>query len=67
MARAQYVLDITRKEVRDNIMEQLERILRSANIEYVKWDMNRQITDVGSLNLPADQTVREPQRSYLTK
>ena len=56
MSRAQYVLDITRKEVRDNIMNQLETILRSANIEYVKWDMNRQITDVGSINLPADQT-----------
>ena len=56
MARAQYVLDITRKEVRDHIMNQVEGILRSANIEYVKWDMNRQICDVGSLDLPADQT-----------
>ncbi|MBR5401128.1 MAG: alpha-galactosidase [Treponema sp.] len=55
MARAQYVLDITRKEVRDHIMNSVEAILRSANIEYVKWDMNRQICDVGSINLPADQ------------
>ena len=55
MARAQYVLDITRKEVRDHIMNSVETILRSANIEYVKWDMNRQLCDIGSVDLPADQ------------
>ena len=55
MARAQYVLDITRKEVRDHIMNSAETILRSANIEYVKWDMNRQLCDIGSVDLPADQ------------
>ena len=56
MARAQFVLDITRKEVRDHIMDSVEAILHSANIEYVKWDMNRQVCDVGSLDLPQDQT-----------
>ena len=56
MARCQYVLDITRKEVREHIMNKIETILHSANIEYVKWDMNRQICDVGSVDLPADQT-----------
>ncbi len=55
MARAQFVLDITRKEVRDYIMDSVEKILHSANIEYVKWDMNRQVCDVGSIDLPADQ------------
>ncbi len=55
MARCQYVLDITRKEVRDYIMNSVETILRSANIEYVKWDMNRQICDVGSADLTADR------------
>jgi alpha-galactosidase len=54
MSRQQYVLDITRKEVRDYAYECVAKILRSANIEYVKWDMNRQITDVGSLGLTAD-------------
>ena len=56
MSREQYVLDITRKEVRDYAYESVAKILRSANIEYVKWDMNRQLCDIGSLNLPADQT-----------
>ena len=55
MARAQFVLDITRKEVRDYIMDSVEKILHSANIEYVKWDMNRQVCDVGSIDLPTDQ------------
>ncbi|MBO4319569.1 MAG: alpha-galactosidase, partial [Treponema sp.] len=55
MARCQYVLDITRKEVREHIMNSVESILRSANIEYVKWDMNRHICDIGSVGLPPDQ------------
>lgn len=55
LCRNQYVLDLTRKEVRDYAYECVEKILRSANIEYVKWDMNRQLSDIGSLELPADQ------------
>ncbi|MBO7637526.1 MAG: alpha-galactosidase [Treponema sp.] len=55
MSRCQYVLDITRKEVRDHIMNSLEAVLHSANVEYVKWDMNRQLCDIGSVDLPADQ------------
>lgn len=54
-SRMQLVLDITRQEVRDHIMDQLLSILHSANIEYVKWDMNRALTDVGNLVLPADR------------
>ena len=30
-------------------------VLHSANIEYVKWDMNRQLSDLGSMDLPADR------------
>ncbi len=55
MSRQQLVLDITRKEVEDYTYESVAKILRSANIEYVKWDMNRQLTDIGSINLPADR------------
>ena len=54
-ARNQYVLDITRQEVRDTILSRVFEILHSANIEYVKWDMNRPLTDIGSVNLPADR------------
>ena len=55
LSRQQLVLDITRKEVEDYTYESVAKILRSANIEYVKWDMNRQLTDIGSIQLPADQ------------
>lgn len=55
LARNQYVLDLTRKEVRDCIYERIAAVLHSANIEYVKWDMNRQLSDLGSYGLPADR------------
>ncbi|ERI94433.1 alpha-galactosidase [Clostridiales bacterium oral taxon 876 str. F0540] len=52
LCRNQYVLDLSRKEVRDYVYESLRKILKSANIEYVKWDMNRQLSDVGNTVLP---------------
>ncbi len=55
LARNQYVLDLTRKEVRDHVYESVAKVLRGANIEYVKWDMNRPLSDIGSATLPADQ------------
>lgn len=47
-SRSQLVLDFSRKEVVDAIFDQICRVLDSANIEYIKWDMNRSITDVYS-------------------
>lgn len=55
LSRNQYVLDLSRKEVRDYVYDAISKILHSANIEYVKWDMNRQLTDIGSAALPADR------------
>lgn len=49
--RNQYVLDLTRQEIVDYAYECVAKILRSANIAYVKWDMNRQLTDLGSFAL----------------
>jgi len=53
--RAEYVLDISRKEVRDYAYECVAKILRSAPIAYVKWDMNRQLTNIGSYHLQEDE------------
>ena len=50
-SRNQYVLDLSRREVVDYVYESIANVLRSANIEYVKWDMNRQLTDLGSAYL----------------
>lgn len=55
LSRNQYVLDLSRKEVRDYVYDMISNILHSANIEYVKWDMNRQLSDMGSYELPADR------------
>lgn len=44
--REQFVLDLSRKEVVDGIYEQISTVIRSTDISYVKWDMNRQLTDV---------------------
>ncbi|MBS5949092.1 MAG: alpha-galactosidase [Clostridium sp.] len=51
LCREQYVLDLSRKEIVDYIYESIKKILSSANITYVKWDMNRQLTDLGSYGL----------------
>lgn len=53
-ARNQFVLDIGRKEVRNHILQKMFAILHSANIRYVKWDMNRPLSDLGSVGLPSD-------------
>lgn len=55
LCREQYVLDYSRKEVRDYVYGMMKKILDSANIEYIKWDMNRQLTEVGSSTLPAER------------
>lgn len=51
MGRCQYVLDLSRPEVVEYAYESVASILRSADISYVKWDVNRSITDVGSTYL----------------
>lgn len=53
--RGQMILDLTRKEVRDYIVDSMRKVFSSANISYVKWDMNRIFTDVYSASLPANQ------------
>ncbi len=45
-SRQQLILDITRSEVRDYIIKSIKTVLSEGNIEYVKWDMNRPITDM---------------------
>ncbi len=53
-SRNQLVLDVGRKEVQDYLIKSINRILDSANIYYVKWDINRAITDLWSNTLPAE-------------
>lgn len=54
LCRDQCVLDYSRKEVRDHIYSMMDKVLASANIEYIKWDMNRPLTELGSACLGRD-------------
>lgn len=53
--RHQYVLNYSRPEVVDYIYNMLAKILTEGKVSYIKWDMNRYITECYSVALPADQ------------
>ena len=48
LSRNQLVLDFSREDVRNHVFDQICKVLDQGNIEYVKWDMNRSITDIYS-------------------
>ena len=55
MGRNQLVLDLSRPEVVDYLAEAIGKLLREHHIEYIKWDMNRSMSDVYSRAFPAEQ------------
>ena len=64
-SRYQLILDMGREDVRDYLYERMTAILDSANIEYVKWDMNRHISDVYSAVLPKERQGEASHRYML--
>lgn len=54
-SRNQYVLDLTRKEVIDDLFGQISKVLKEGSVDYVKWDMNRHLSDIYSASLPKDR------------
>jgi alpha-galactosidase len=48
LGRHQLLLDLTKPEVRDYIVENISRILDTAGVSYVKWDMNRHSIALGT-------------------
>lgn len=63
--RHQLVLDFSRRDVREHIYDRVAEILRAVPIDYVKWDMNRHMTEIGSANLPPDQQQETAHRYML--
>lgn len=63
--RNQYILDLGRPEVRDNILQQLSHFLDEHPVDYIKWDMNRNMTEVGSFPVPAAQQQETAHRYLL--
>ena len=64
LARSQLVLDFSREDVRENVYRQMDALLQSLPICYVKWDMNRNLTEIGSDALPA-QNQQEVAHRYV--
>ncbi|MGF9911822.1 alpha-galactosidase [Paenibacillus ehimensis] len=60
-ARTQLVLDLSRQEVRDYLFEALSEIFSTVPVSYVKWDMNRNMTEIGSVDYPAE---RQPEIAH---
>lgn len=54
-ARKQFVLDLTKSEVRDRIVDDINKIIDENKIEYVKWDCNRNLTEFYSEGLDAER------------
>ncbi len=50
LGRNELILDLSKKEVQDYIIESVSGVLSSAQIEFVKWDMNRNISDIPGAN-----------------
>lgn len=63
--RSQLVLDFSRQDVCDEVIKMVSNILKSAPISYVKWDMNRNLTEIGSACLPANRQKETAHRYIL--
>lgn len=55
VGRHQYVIDMTRQDVRDYLFNKMSEVLANNDIDYVKWDFNRNITEAGSAILPPEK------------
>ncbi|MUG67009.1 alpha-galactosidase [Paenibacillus campinasensis] len=62
--RQQLILDFSREEVCEAVAGMIRSILQSAPITYVKWDMNRNMTEIGSAALPPERQ-RETAHRYM--
>lgn len=56
LSRHQLVLDLTRDDVRNHVIGKLTDLLEANPVSYVKWDMNRHITDPGSPTISSTRT-----------
>jgi len=64
-SRNQLVLDFSCQDVRQEILERISAVLEKAPISYVKWDMNRHLTEIGSAQLPPERQQETAHRYIL--
>ncbi|WP_367341231.1 alpha-galactosidase [Limosilactobacillus sp.] len=65
LSRNQLVLDFSRPEVVDNIFQQMCKILDAVSIDYIKWDCNRNLTEVYSQAVSPDHEGEIAHREIL--
>lgn len=63
--RNQLILDLSREDVCEYMYHAVADNLAAAPIDYVKWDMNRNFSNIGSARLPADRQKELPHRYML--
>lgn len=63
--RHEYLLDLTRQDVRDYVVAMLDSHLQGGYIDYIKWDMNRPLTDVNSAALEQEKKGETAHRYIL--
>lgn len=64
-ARNQFVLDMSRQEVVDYLVDHISAIIKKTKLDYIKWDMNRNITEMYGAKLPADRQLEFAHRYIL--
>ena len=62
-SRHQFMLDLTRKDVRDHIVEAVSSVIEENGVDYVKWDYNRNVTESWTASLPPER-MREFAHRY---
>jgi alpha-galactosidase len=65
LGRNQLVLDLSREDVCAYIIRAVSNVLSNAPIDYVKWDMNRHMTEIGSAKLPPQRQCETAHRYML--
>ena len=65
LSRHQLTLDLSRQDVVDHLFDKIDAILSCGHIDYVKWDMNRNMTETGSKLYPNDQQAEISHRYIL--
>lgn len=63
--RCQLVLDMSRADVREYIIKSMSDIISDASIDYIKWDMNRNMSEIGSDELPSERQSETAHRYML--
>lgn len=64
-SRDEYVLDLSNPAVCEHIITSVGNILSQNHVRYVKWDMNRNLTNLGSTYLPAERQQEQAHRYIL--